>query len=54
MYYDFINAKICFNQRDFDTYNKHMAVFNSRLEDYDKFIIKHSNSLPDTRVCNWW
>ena len=54
MYYDFINAKICFNQRDFDTYNKHMAVFNSRLEDYDKFIIKHNSSLPDTRVSNWW
>lgn len=54
MYYDFINAKICFYQRDYDSYNAHMALFNSRLEDYDRYIIKNKPILCDTRVTNWW
>lgn len=54
MYYDFINAKICFYQRDYDSYNRHMAVFNSRLEDYDRYIVKNTPLLCDTRVTNWW
>lgn len=54
MYYDFINAKICFYQRDYDSYNRHMAMFNSRLEDYDRYIAKNTPLLCDTRVTNWW
>ena len=54
MYCDFIGAKICFYQRDYDSYNHHMALFNSRLEDYDRNMKQNTPLLKDCRVSNWW
>lgn len=53
MYIDYIIAKICMYQRDFDTYNQFMTSFNSRLDAYKKWII---NQLPQAggKLENWW
>lgn len=53
MYIDYIIAKICMYQRDFDTYNQFMTSFNSRLTAYKKWII---NQLPQAggKLENWW
>ena len=53
MYIDYIIAKICIYQRDFNTYNQFMASFNSRLNAYKKWI---TNQLPQAggRLKNWW
>ncbi|MBQ3125371.1 MAG: hypothetical protein IJC09_08130 [Clostridia bacterium] len=53
MYVDYIIAKICMYQRDFDTYNQFMTSFNSRLLAYKKWI---TNQLPQAggKLKNWW
>ena len=53
MYIDYIIAKICMYQRDFNTYNQFMTSFNSRLNAYKKWI---TNQLPQAggRLKNWW
>lgn len=54
LYIDFINAKICFYQRDYENYNAHMTVFNSRLADLDLYLAKALPSSPDTVLKNWF
>lgn len=53
MYVDYIIAKICMYQRDFNTYNQFMTSFNSRLHAYKKWI---TNQLPQAggKLKNWW
>lgn len=53
MYIDYIIAKICMYQRDFDTYNRFMSAFNSRLNAYKKWLV---NNLPQKcgKFKNWW
>lgn len=53
MYTDYIIAKICMYQRDFETYNQFITSFNSRLEAYKKWLVNH---LPQNeyRLKNWW
>ena len=53
MYIDYIIAKICMFQRDFETYNQFMVSFNSRLAAYKKWI---TNQLPQAggNLKNWW
>lgn len=53
MYIDYIIAKICMYQRDFDMYNQFMAAFNSRLNAYIKWLV---NNLPQKcgKFKNWW
>lgn len=53
MYIDYIIAKICLYQRDFNTYNQFMALFNSRLSAYKRWI---TNQLPQAggKLKNWW
>ncbi len=54
LYIDFLNAKYCFYQRDYENYNAHMAVFNSRLADLDMYLAKSRPSSPDTVLRNWY
>ena len=54
MYIDFVNAKICFYQRDYDNYNAHMSMFNSRLEALDLYLSKNMPPSPDTKIKNWY
>lgn len=53
MYIDYIIAKICMLQRDFETYNQFMTSFNSRLVAYKRWI---TNQLPQAggKLKNWW
>lgn len=53
MYVDYVIAKICMYQRDFNTYNQFMSSFNSRLVAYKKWI---TNQLPQAggKLKNWW
>ncbi len=53
MYIDYIIAKICMLQRDFETYNQFMTSFNSRLLAYKRWI---TNQLPQAggKLKNWW
>ncbi len=54
LYVDFLNAKYCFYQRDYENYNAHMALFNSRLADLDLYLAKTRPSSPDTVLRNWF
>ncbi len=54
LYIDFLNAKYCFYQRDYENYNAHMAAFNSRLADLDLYLAKAKPSSPDTVLRNWF
>lgn len=56
MYLDFILAKICYYQRDYDAYNQHIISFNSKLEDYAKWYIERNMPVRETKntVKNWW
>ncbi len=54
LYVNFLNAKYCFYQRDYENYNAHMALFNSRLADLDLYLAKTRPSSPDTILKNWF
>ena len=53
MYVDYLIAKICMYQRDFNTYNQFMTAFNSRLDAYKRWI---TNNIPQDggKLYGWW
>lgn len=53
MYVDFVNAQICYYQRDFDTYNQHMNLFNQRLNAYQAWLQQRRVQDKDGRMVNW-
>lgn len=54
MYVDFVNAQICYYQRDFDTYNQHMNLFNQRLNAYQAWLQQRRVQDRDGQMMNWW
>lgn len=56
MYIDFILAKCCYYQRDFDAYNQHITAFNSKLKDFASWYISHNMPKRDSenKIINWW
>lgn len=54
MYVDYVNAQICYYQRDFDTYNQHMNLFNQRLAAYRSWLQERRTQDRDGRIINWW
>ena len=56
MYVDFLLAKCCYYQRDYDGYNQHIVAFNSRLEDFSKWYIRRNmpKRESENRVKGWW
>lgn len=54
MYVDFVNAQICYYQRDFDTYNQHMNLFNQRLNAYQAWLQQRRTQDRDGKIVNWW
>lgn len=54
MYVDFVNAQICYYQRDFDTYNQHINLFNQRLGAYQAWLQQRRVQDRDGRIVNWW
>lgn len=53
MYVDFVNAQICYYQRDFDTYNQHMNLFNQRLAAYQAWLQQRRVQDKDGKMINW-
>lgn len=53
MYVDYILAKIGMYQRDFNSYNQFMTMFNSRLDAYKRWL---TNYMPQSggKFKNWW
>lgn len=54
MYIDYVNAKICFFQRDYESYNQHMTIFNGRLAAYQAWLKERSPMGDDGKMKNWW
>lgn len=54
MYIDYVNAQICYYQRDFDTYNQHMNLFNQRLDAYQAWLQQRMVQDKDGKITNWW
>ena len=54
MYIDYVNAQICYYQRDFDTYNQHMNLFNQRLMSYQAWLQQRRVQDKDGKIVNWW
>lgn len=53
MYVDYVNAQICYYQRDFDTYNQHMNLFNQRLAAYQAWLQQRRTQDKDGKMVNW-
>lgn len=54
MYVDYLMAQVCFYQRDFATYNRHMTNFNQRLAAFDMWLQKRRVQEKDNKIVNWW
>lgn len=54
MYIDYVNAKICYFQHDYESYNQHMTVFNSRLLAYQAWLKEREPTGDDGKLKNWW
>jgi len=55
MYIDFVMAKCCYYQRDFDAYNQHITAFNSKLSDFSNWYIRTHMPERETenKIKNW-
>lgn len=56
MYIDFLLAKCCYYQRDYNAYNQHIIAFNSKLSDFAKWYIGHNMPTRETenKIKGWW
>lgn len=56
MYIDYILAKCCYYQRDYETYNQHIMLFDTRLDDFAKWYIERNMPVRETenKVKGWW
>ena len=56
MYVDYVLAKCCYYQRDYETYNQHIVLFDSRLDDFSKWYIERNMPVRDTenKLKGWW
>ncbi len=55
MYTDYLLGKICYYQNDFDSCNRHMALYNSKLSDYEGWLKSHPiTSSENKKLVNWW
>ena len=54
MYIDYINAQICYYQRNYNTYNQHINLFNQRLNSYTIWLQQRNPQNKDGKFINWW
>lgn len=56
MYVDFVMAKCCYYQRDYDAYNQHITAFRNKLSDFSNHHIRENLPVRKTKnqVQNWW
>lgn len=56
MYVDFLLSKCCYYQRDYDAYNRHIMLFNSKLSDFSNRYIEENmpKRKTENKTNNWW
>lgn len=56
MYTDYLLAKYCYYQRDYDSYNRHTLLFDAKLEDFAYWYIARNMPVRETenKVKGWW
>lgn len=55
MYIDYVLGRICYYQNDFAACNNHMTAFNSKLDDYERWLKKNPvTGYEKSRFKNWW
>lgn len=54
MYIDYVLAKICYYQHDYESYNQHMTLFNSKLKGYQLWLKEREPFGDDGKMKNWW
>lgn len=54
MYIEYILSKICYYQHDYDTYNQHTNLFNSKLAAYQMWLKERDPMADDGKMKNWW
>lgn len=56
MYVDFVMAKCCYYQRDYDAYNQHITAFYNKLSDFSNHEIREHIPSRKTKnqLRNWW
>ena len=54
MYVDYVNAQICYYQRNYTSYNQHMNVFNQRLNAYQAWLQQRRTQDKDGKIINWF
>ena len=52
-YVEWISAKIDFNNKEFNSYNNAVDVFNNTYDEYKKFWRRNHNPLDNIRVRNY-
>ncbi len=53
MYIDYVIAKICLYQHDFNTYNQFISLFNTRLDAYKRWRMSSPPHQAE-KLKNWW
>ena len=53
MYIDYVLAKIALYQRDFNAYNQHISLFNTRLDAYKRWRMSNPPHKSEA-LKNWW
>lgn len=54
MYIDYLLAKICYYQHDYESYNQHMTAFNGKYRDYEMWLKEREPLGDDGKMKNWW
>lgn len=54
MYIDYLLAKICYYQHDYESYNQHMTAFNGKYRDYEMWLKEREPLGDDGKIKNWW
>lgn len=56
MYVDYLLAKCCYYQRDYEAYNQHTLLFDARLADFANWYIERNMPVRETdnSVKGWW
>lgn len=54
MYVNFVCAKACYYQRDYEAYNQNMSLVNAQLDAYARELKNHAPTDNDGQLINWW
>lgn len=56
MYVDYLLAKFCYYQRDYETYNQHTLLFDAKLADFAYWYIGRNMPVRESenKLKGWW